>query len=337
MHPRDRLFMTVYIDDVKLVGSSSSVKSMRRRIAEVVLFEPPTSMERDLGCTQRSFETNMSQVVALRNNLPGISKSSKPNEERKLKVMEYDVMSLTGQCLHAYESLAGGGGGGGNGNFQPCKRAQTPFLPEDSLPVGDDESKGVLAAIELKVLMMVLYVARIGRDDILRATTALAKQGTKWNKNCARQLRRLMSYLNQSESLKTYGGRVQDSRMALFFDAALAGDKSDCRSTSGVCLAIVVPATYFPLSAICKKQGCVSDSTYEAEVVAMTYALEQEGLPVLATREALVSAARPLATSREKKGATGPAPQLRSQTTLPCRLLRRRSFLCSMTISPRSL
>lgn len=75
------------------------------------------------------------------------------------------------------------------------------LLPKDSLPVVDDEPEGELATIALKLLMKMMYVAQSGRCDILRATTVLAKQVAKSNKNCDRQLRRLSSYLNQTSSL----------------------------------------------------------------------------------------------------------------------------------------
>lgn len=109
--------------------------------------------------------------------------------------MEYDVTSFIGQCLEAYESLA-------EGNFQPYKRALTPFLSGDSLPAVEDESDGVLASIVLNVMKKVLYMARIGREVILRATTFLAKQVAKWSITCDRQLHRLVPYLNHTKSLK---------------------------------------------------------------------------------------------------------------------------------------
>lgn len=57
--------------------------------------------------------------------------------------MEHDVTSFIGRCLEAYGSLQ-------TDNFQPYKRAQTPVLPEDSLPVVADESEGGWATIALK-------------------------------------------------------------------------------------------------------------------------------------------------------------------------------------------
>lgn len=105
-----------------------------------------------------------------------------------------------------------------------------------------------------------------------------------------------MSYLNQTRTLKTSGyacDKLQDCQWALYCVADLADDKSNCTNESGVLLALVGPDTYFPLSANYKEQGCVSNSTCDTEVIAMTFGLKQEGLPAWAMWEALVDAARP--------------------------------------------
>ena len=72
---------------------------------------------------------------------------------------------------------------------------------------------------------------------------------------------------------------VEELRVWLFADADFAGDVSTSRSTSGVFMAIVGPHTFIPLSALSKKQTCVSHSTPEAEIVAADLAVRQEGIP----------------------------------------------------------
>lgn len=95
---------------------------------------------------------------------------------------------------------------------------------------------------------------------------------------------RLGVVLNQARTRRTFGhvgDDLNDCRMALFFDAG------DCKSTSAVFLAVFGPATHFPLSCICQKHCCVSDSMCEAGVVAMSCGPKQEGLPASAMWEAL--------------------------------------------------
>ena len=67
----------------------------------------------------------------------------------------------------------------------------------------------------------------------------------------------------------------------LFADADFAGDSKTSRSTSGLHLTLLGPHTCYPLQGQTKKQGCVSNSTPEAEIVAAAHALRMFGLPCL--------------------------------------------------------
>ena len=77
------------------------------------------------------------------------------------------------------------------------------------------------------------------------------------------------------------GDRPSDVTLALFSDASFAGDLRDSKSTSGGFLCLVGPNTYVPISWICKKQGAVSHSTAEAEVISLDAGVRLEGLPAL--------------------------------------------------------
>ena len=77
--------------------------------------------------------------------------------------------------------------------------------------------------------------------------------------------------------------------MVLYCDADFAGDTKDSKSTSGAIVALIGPNSYVPVSAWCKKQGAVSHSSTEAEIVSLDTALHQEGLPVLTLWEEMSS------------------------------------------------
>eukprot|EP00969_Alexandrium_andersonii_P237948 10502706-Alexandrium_andersonii.AAC.1 len=78
-------------------------------------------------------------------------------------------------------------------------------------------------------------------------------------------------------------GWVGDSFSAvaphLYADADFAGCVDTLRSASGVHLCLRGPRTSFPFAGLSKRQGCSSRSTPEAELVAMDFAMRQEGLP----------------------------------------------------------
>ena len=76
------------------------------------------------------------------------------------------------------------------------------------------------------------------------------------------------------------GDKFKDLSLSLFADADFAGCQS-LRSTSGSHMHILGLHTRFPLSGGSKRQGCVSHSTPEAEIVAADVTLRTMGLPAL--------------------------------------------------------
>ena len=146
------------------------------------------------------------------------------------------------------------------------------------------ENEGVLKSISSKILMKILYGARTCRWDLLHAVNTLAREVTKWNKNCDIRLHKLMCYVKQS-SQHSLEGWIGDSagklKLVAWCDADFAGDMKASKSTSGAHLALVGPNSFFPLSALCKKQSVVSHSSTESEIVSLEYALRTESLPIL--------------------------------------------------------
>merc|ERR1712039_860804 len=120
------------------------------------------------------------------------------------------------------------------------------------------------------------------RFDLLRAVCFLAQYITKWDENCDKRLYRLMCYINSTTHYRQTGwiGDDRDQlQVHLFADADFAGDSKTSKSTSGVHLVLLGPNSVFPLAGQCKKQGCVSHSTPEAEIVAADHAMGTYGLP----------------------------------------------------------
>ena len=124
--------------------------------------------------------------------------------------------------------------------------------------------------------MKLLYAARIARFDLLRAINVLARNVTKWTVADDAKLHHLMCYVHHSADQKMVGW-VGDSKadlsLALFADADYAGCGQSLKSTSGAHMHVQGKRTRFPLAGGSKRQGCVSHSTPEAEIVAADYAL----------------------------------------------------------------
>ena len=75
----------------------------------------------------------------------------------------------------------------------------------------------------------------------------------------------------------------------LYADADFAGCTSTLRSTTGYHFVIRGSNTCFPIAGVSKRQGCVSHSTPEAELVAGDTAMRLCGLPFLSLWDTLLS------------------------------------------------
>ena len=180
---------------------------------------------------------------------------------------------------------------GGNVQF---KKVSTPFQDDRiARPTKDDtEKKGILQPIASKILMKVLFAARMARFDLLRATQGLASRVTKWSVDCDQALFRLMCYIHTTVDWKMHGFVGDPSsrtRLWLFADSDHAGEH-DSRSTSGCFLALIGPNTFYPLTAFSKKQTSTAMSSTEAEVIAANVALRAVGLPSSCLWEIIQSA-----------------------------------------------
>jgi hypothetical protein len=67
----------------------------------------------------------------------------------------------------------------------------------------------------------------------------------------------------------------------LFVDASFLGEMKDSKSTTGAIIVLVGPRTFVTIGWVCRKQGAVSHSSSEAEVIALEGSLRMEGLPAL--------------------------------------------------------
>ena len=141
--------------------------------------------------------------------------------------------------------------------------------------------KDTLDPIAARVLMKILFAARMARYDLLRAVQGLAARVTKWSPDCDKSLHRLICYIHSTldYKLKAFvGDKISDCKLWCFADADHAGEY-DNKSTTGCFLVLIGPNTYFPLTAFSKKQTSVSVSSTEAEVVAANISLHAAGLP----------------------------------------------------------
>ena len=145
------------------------------------------------------------------------------------------------------------------------------------------KSVGELSQVCSQIVLKCLYLARIGRPDILWSVNKLARSITKWTKSCDKRLNRLISYIHHTCEYKQYchvGNTAKQCRLGLFQDSDFAGDLDIVRFGS---------PTFVPISWMCKKQTAVSHSSTESEIISLDTGLRLDGLPVLELWDLIVS------------------------------------------------
>ena len=150
---------------------------------------------------------------------------------KPVNLVRYDMSSFLESCVDAYCELA-------KVKKDQLPTAATPFAEAGiARPTLDDkESPGRLQPIPSKVLMKILFAARMARPDLLRATQSLASRVIKWSVECDIALHRLVSYVHSFTKVCMegfVGDSFDDYQLWLFADADHAGEY-DSKSTLGV-------------------------------------------------------------------------------------------------------
>ena len=146
-------------------------------------------------------------------------------------------------------------------------KSQTPCLDEHRFKE-ELELVGELSKVCSQIVLTFLYLARIGRLDILLSLNKLARAAAKWTRACDRRLARLMSHIHCH-----VGNTAQHCRLGLFQDSDFAGDFEDSESTSDGISCVFGSHTFVPIRWMCKKQTSVSHTSTESEVISSDAAL----------------------------------------------------------------
>ena len=156
------------------------------------------------------------------------------------------------------------------------------------------------------IVLKCLYMTRLARPELYWAVNTLAREVTKWTVACDKRLHRLISFIhfNKQSVIKSYvGDKPSECKLLLFCDASFAGDMKDSKSTSGSLLCLVGPRTFCPISWMCKKQGAVSHSSTEAEIIALDMGLRLDGLPAMTLWDLIINTLEPIEQPQEQPSA----------------------------------
>ena len=203
----------------------------------------------------------------------------------RISSWSYDMEGHAKKCVERHCELA-------NRTTQQLYKVSTPCIDDHHFREEEMKSVGELSHVCSHIVLKCLYLARIGRPDILWSVNKLARAITKWTKACDKRLNRLISYIHPTCEYKQYchvGNTAKQCRLGLFQDSDFAGDLEDSKSTSGGTLCIFGSHTFVPISWMCKKQTSVSHSSTESEIISLDTGLRLDGLPALELWDLIVS------------------------------------------------
>ena len=281
---KKELFLSVYVDDIELAGKKQNINPMWKVLnKEVDLGEPTSFLDHVyLGCTQRQCEMSKDIVDNYRtmfeSRISAEATEKLPySENLRVSSWSYDMEGHAKKCRERYCELA-------NKTTQQLYKVSTPCIDDHHFKEEELKSVGEWSKVCSQVVLKCLYLARIGRPDILWSVNKLARSITKWPKACDKRLNRLISYIHHRCEYKQYcyvGNTAKQCRLGLFQDSDFARDLDDSKSTPGGTLCIFGSHTFVPISWMCKKLTSVSHSSMESEIFSLGAGLRLDGIPAL--------------------------------------------------------
>ena len=203
-------------------------------------------------------------------------KTSFPQNLR-ISSWSYDMEGHAKKCVERYCELA-------NKTTQQLYIVSTPCIDDHHFKEEELKSVGEMSQVCTQIVLKCLYLARIGRPDILWSVNKRAISITKWTKACDKRLNRLISHIHHTSEYKQcchVGNTAKQCRLGLFQDSDFTGDLEDSKFTSGGTLCIFGSHTFVPISWMCKKQTAVLHSSTESEIISLDTGLRLDGLPAL--------------------------------------------------------
>ena len=286
------------MDDIRLAGKKQNIDPMWKLLnKEVDLGEPTSFLDHEnLGCTQRQCEIskdivdNYRTMFESRISAGGLEKLPFPQNLR-ISSWSYDMEGHAKKCVERFCELA-------NRTIQQLYKVSTPCIDDHHFKEEEMKSVGELSKVCSQIVLKCLYLARIGRPDILLSVNKLARSITKRTKACDKRLSRLISYIHHTCEYKQYchvGNTAKQCRLGLFQDSDFAGDLEDSKSTSGGALCVSGSHAF-----VRNKQFRTVQQNQKS--FSLDAVLRMDGIPALDSWDLIVAALGNTNLSNEERG-----------------------------------
>ena len=269
VHRKQGLFLSVFVDDIKMAGKKQYLAPMRKKLMKNVDIDETCviSWPRVFGMHSTGMQTKWGHHWTVHKNV-------------RITYFCWSSRKITGMAItsRAYSSVV----------LQPC-------LDDHQFKKEELESVGELSEVCSQIVLKSLYLVRFGRPDILWSVIKLARSVTKWTQACDKRQARLISYIHRTNDYRQYchvRNTAQHCRRGSIQDSDFAGDLEDSKETSGGVLCIFGSITFVPVSCMCKKQTSVSHSSTESEIISLDAGIRMDGLPALDLRDFVIEVLR---------------------------------------------
>ena len=115
----------------------------------------------------------------------------------RISSWSHDMAGHAKKCVKRYCELA-------NKTTQQLYKVSTPCIDDHHFKEEETKSVGDLSNACSQIVLKCLYLARIGRPDILWSVNKLARSIKKWTKACDKRLNRLISFIHHTCEYKQY-------------------------------------------------------------------------------------------------------------------------------------
>ena len=154
-----------------------------------------------LGCTQRQCEISKDMVDNYRTMFESRTPTRRTEklpfpQNLRISSRSYDMEGHAKKCVERYCELA-------NKTTQQLYKVSTPCIDDHHFKEEETKSVGELSKVCSQIVLKCLYLARIGRPDILWSVNKLARSITRWTKACDKRLNRLISYIHHTSGIQT--------------------------------------------------------------------------------------------------------------------------------------
>ena len=242
--PWKGLFLSVYVDDIKLAEKKQNIDPMWKVLMKDVDLGEPTSFlgHENLGCTQRQCEISKDVVDNYRTMFEsrisaGATEKLPCSENLCIFSWSYDMEGHAKKCVERYCELA-------NKTTQQLYNVSTPCIDDHHFKDEEVESEGELSKVCSQSVLKCLYLARIVLEHLIfyGQWTNLhdrLRNGPKPVTNAWIDWSLTIHHTCEYRQCCHVGNTAKQCRLGLFQDSDFAGDLEDSKSTSGGTLCVL--------------------------------------------------------------------------------------------------